>query len=80
MRILAIAGLVLDLAAGHAGATPAPGPKHAHSTIALTYSFAVFGLRFGQLQYAADLEPTHYAAELHFRTSGLTALLWKSKI
>jgi hypothetical protein len=64
------------------GAPPAmpPPQERPAERISLGYTLRIFAIPFGHMDYAAAFAPSRYTAEMHFRTSGLAAVLWKSKI
>src|SRR5256714_4579927 len=49
-------------------------------TLDLRYSLTFLSVPLGSLDYGATFGRTRYNADMHFRTSGLAALLWKSEI
>jgi hypothetical protein len=57
-----------------------PPDRPAAERVSLSYTLTAFAIPFGHLDYAANSERTRYHAEMSFRTSGLAAVLWKSKI
>jgi len=62
------------------GSPPAPPPPRPAEAIALSYTLRIFAIPFGHLDYAASFGRVRYTAEMHFRTSGLAAALWKANI
>lgn len=78
-----LASLMMAAAMGFLqGSAPGQAPPQARPAerISLGYTLRVFAIPFGQMDYAAAFAPARYTAEMHFRTSGLAAVLWKSKI
>ncbi|HSC17295.1 MAG TPA: DUF3108 domain-containing protein [Rhizomicrobium sp.] len=63
-----------------APATPPQQQGRPVERISLDYTLRVFAIPFGHMDYAAAFAGSRYTAEMHFRTSGLAAVLWKSKI
>ena len=70
--------LLATIAAG-AIATPAFA-QTPDSTLGVGYSIAFWAISFGQTHYDGTVTPTGYSAKMHFETSGIVSLFWKSKI
>ena len=63
----------------HGGPVSSAEPATPRS-IALDYTMTMFAIPFGHLTYSGSFGRDRYTAEMHFQTSGLAAVLWKSKI
>jgi hypothetical protein len=50
------------------------------STLGVGYGIAFWAISFGHTHYDGTFTPTGYSAKMHFETSGLVSLFWKSKI
>lgn len=71
------------LAAFAAGAIAVPAAAQAQtpqSTLGVGYTIAFWSLAFGHTHYDGTITPTGYSAKMHFETSGIVSLFWKSKI
>jgi hypothetical protein len=77
-----LASLMMAAAVAFLQGSPPPTPPQTRppERISLGYTLRVFAIPFGQMDYAAAFAGGRYTAEMHFRTSGLAAVLWKSKI
>jgi hypothetical protein len=75
IRLVAVAAILLVPDVAPAFAQPA-----ATRSVALDYTLTMFAIPFGHLFYSGRFESDRYAAEMHFQTSGLAAMLWKSRI
>jgi hypothetical protein len=70
----------VTLAQGSAAPPPHPLQLPPAGSIALSYTLTLLAIPFGHIDYEARFEGARYKAEIHFRTSGLAALLWKARI
>ena len=68
------------LAAGILAAAPARADAPAASDISVGYTIAFWAIPFGHTRYAGKVTPADYSAKMHFETSGIVSLFWKSKI
>jgi hypothetical protein len=50
------------------------------NTLDVGYSIAFWGIPFGHTHYDGTVTPQAYSAKMHFETSGVVSLFWKSKI
>jgi hypothetical protein len=73
-RLVAAAAVLLVQAA------PATSAQPASKSIALDYTLSMFAIPFGHLAYSGSFGTDHYNGEMHFQTSGVAAMLWKSRI
>jgi hypothetical protein len=68
------------LAAFAASAIAVPAAQAADSTLGVGYSIAFWAIPFGHTHYDGTVTPTGYSARMHFETSGIVSVFWKSKI
>jgi hypothetical protein len=52
----------------------------AGNALGVGYTIAFWGIPFGQTHYDGKVTPQSYTAKMHFETSGVVSLFWKSKI
>lgn len=50
------------------------------SGLQVGYAIAFWGIPFGHTHYDGKVSPQTYSAKMHFETSGVVSLFWKSKI
>jgi hypothetical protein len=64
------------------GSSPSPQQRQegTENSIGLSYTLTFLAVPFGHIDYAARFAGSRYTAEMHFRTAGLAAILWKAKI
>lgn len=68
-------------AAVAAGLFAAPAcAADAGNTLDVGYSIAFWGVPFGQTHYDGKVTSQSYSAKMHFETSGVVSVFWKSKI
>jgi hypothetical protein len=70
--------LLAALAAGTIAA-----PAHAQppaSSLGVGYTITFWAIPFGHTHYDGTITPNAYSAKMHFETSGIVSLFWKSKI
>ncbi|HWA31024.1 MAG TPA: DUF3108 domain-containing protein [Rhizomicrobium sp.] len=72
-RILCIAAVACAAAAPASGATDG-------NTLGVGYTIAFWSLPFGHTHYDGQMTPTGYSAKMHFETSGIVSVFWKSTI
>jgi hypothetical protein len=60
-------------------AAPAPQQLSTHN-ITLRYALTLLAIPLGHLDYSANFGGSRYVAEMHFRTGGLAAAFWQSRI
>ncbi|MBV8799668.1 MAG: DUF3108 domain-containing protein [Alphaproteobacteria bacterium] len=79
MSISLLLAAAVALASASAPDYPQGQSAGAHS-ISLSYTLRLIGIPFGNLEYSAQFGASRYRAQMHFRTYGLAAVLWKSQI
>jgi Protein of unknown function (DUF3108) len=67
-------------AAACALAFPAAANAQAGSTLGIGYTIAFWSIPFGHTYYSGEITPTGYSAKMHFETSGIVSIFWKSTI
>src|ERR1700743_3134175 len=72
--------LLATMAAGGALLAPGAQAQAADSTLGVGYNIAFWAISFGHTHYDGTMTPTGYSAKMHFETSGVVSLFWKSKI
>jgi hypothetical protein len=75
LRRILLAAVVASVVAVPAAQAQTPG-----STLGVGYTIAFWSIAFGQTHYDGTITPTGYSAKMHFETSGIVSLFWKSKI
>src|SRR5690242_7114546 len=75
LRRIALAAAMTCLVGAPAAADTAGG-----NTLDVGYTIAFWALPFGHTHYDGKIAPGSYSAKMHFETSGLVSLFWKSKI
>ena len=69
------------LAAAFAGLTAMPASAaDTGDALGLGYSIAFWAIPFGHTHYDGRVSDNAYSAKMHFETSGVVSLFWKSKI
>jgi hypothetical protein len=72
--------ILLAAVAASAVSVPAAQAQAPDSTLGVGYNIAFWAISFGHTHYDGTMTPTGYSAKMHFETSGLVSLFWKSKI
>ncbi|MGN6516926.1 MAG: DUF3108 domain-containing protein [Rhizomicrobium sp.] len=71
--------MIFAAAAALALTTPAVAAPDG-SPLGIGYTIAFWALPFGHTHYDGKVTPDNYSAKMHFETSGVVSLFWKSKI
>src|ERR1700743_987126 len=72
--------ILLAAVAACAVGVPAAEAQTPDSTLGIGYNIAFWAISFGHTHYDGTMTPTGYSAKMHFETSGVVSLFWKSKI
>ncbi|HEY2032141.1 MAG TPA: DUF3108 domain-containing protein, partial [Rhizomicrobium sp.] len=67
-------------AATAASVIAAPAVADTSNALGVGYTIAFWAIPFGHTQYEGTIAPGSYAAKMHFETSGVVSLFWKSRI
>ncbi len=74
-RILVAAAALATL-----GGSAAQADTPAGNALSVGYNIAFWAIPFGHTRYDGKVTPNVYSAKMHFETSGVVSLFWKSKI
>ena len=77
MRKVRLRRILLAVFASAASAMPAMADT---STLNVSYTIAFWAIPFGHTAYDGKIAANDYSAKMHFETSGVVSLFWKSKI
>jgi len=72
--------MILAAAAMLAFSAPATAAPQDGAPLGVGYTIAFWALPFGHTHYDGKVTPDSYSAKMHFETSGVVSLFWKSKI
>ena len=72
--------ILLAAIAASAVSVPAADAQAPGSTLGVGYTIAFWAIPFGHTHYDGTMTATGYSAKMHFETSGIVSLFWKSKI
>ncbi|HEY5337856.1 MAG TPA: DUF3108 domain-containing protein [Rhizomicrobium sp.] len=81
MRKVQLRQILLAVLASVALATPVAADTATQpSTLNVAYAIAFWAIPFGHTAYDGKIAANDYSAKMHFETSGVVSLFWKSKI
>jgi len=72
--------LLAVLAAAAFAGSSAQADAPAGNALSVGYGITFWAIPFGHTRYEGTVTPANYSAKMHFETSGVISLFWKSKI